>query len=162
MSAVRGQHLCRYLLVWGLSLTEWVATAQLRLLGILPLQLVTDAVEQLHVALLWVLLHCRDESPRHGAGSLSSDLCVLPVKEERQHGTLTLASQSESRSRRKRANLQSNQRNSSCHLLGRATKGALQDGDTGKKAGSYSSRKRQRGRAIHAQAQVPTPPAPTL
>jgi hypothetical protein len=44
-------------------LTERMATAQLRLLGIFGSELVSDAVKELDVALLRVLLHCRDEGP---------------------------------------------------------------------------------------------------
>ena len=50
-----------------------MAAAQLRLLGVLCRQLVADAVEQLHVALLRVLPHCRDEGPGHGARGLRGD-----------------------------------------------------------------------------------------
>ena len=46
---------------------------QLRLLGVLGLEDLPDAVEQLHVALLGVLLQGGDESPRHGTGSLRSN-----------------------------------------------------------------------------------------
>lgn len=54
-----------------------MAAAQLRLLGILPLQFLPDAVQQLHVALLRVLLQRRDESPRHGARGLARDVRIL-------------------------------------------------------------------------------------
>ena len=50
-----------------------MAAAQLRLLRVLGCELVADAVEQLYVALLWVLLHCCDEGPGHGARGLSRD-----------------------------------------------------------------------------------------
>ena len=43
---------------------------KLRLLGILSLEHVADAVEQLDVALLGVRLNGRDEGPGHGAGRL--------------------------------------------------------------------------------------------
>lgn len=39
-------------------------------------QLVTDAVEELDVALLGVLLEGGDEGPRHSAGGLEADACV--------------------------------------------------------------------------------------
>lgn len=55
------------------QLTERVATRELGLLGVARLQLVADAVEQLHVALLRVLLEGRDEGPRHGARGLGCD-----------------------------------------------------------------------------------------
>lgn len=60
-------------------LTQRVAAAQLRLLRVLALQLITDAVEQLHVALLRILLEGSDEGPRHGACCCTCDLCVLSV-----------------------------------------------------------------------------------
>ena len=53
-----------------------MATGELRLLGISRLQFVADAVEQLDVALLRVLLERRDEGPRHGARGLRSDRSV--------------------------------------------------------------------------------------
>ena len=46
-------------------------TAQLGLLVILSLQLITNAVKKLHVTLLRVFLERRDESPGHGAGGLA-------------------------------------------------------------------------------------------
>lgn len=60
-------------------LTQWVAAAKLRLLGVFRCELVTDAIEQLYVALLGVLLHSSDESPRHSTCSLSGDSCVGPI-----------------------------------------------------------------------------------
>ena len=56
-----------------------MAAAQLRLLGVLALELLTDAVEQLDVALLRVLLEGGDEGPGHGARGLAGDLGVLTV-----------------------------------------------------------------------------------
>ncbi len=61
-------------------LTQWVTAAQLRLLTVLGGKLVTNAVEKLNVALLWVLLHSSNESPRHSTSSLSSDCCIGPVR----------------------------------------------------------------------------------
>lgn len=58
-----------------------MTAAQLRLLRVPALQLITNIVEQGHVALLRVLLEGSDEGPRHGAGSLSSDVRVLSVEE---------------------------------------------------------------------------------
>ena len=55
-----------------------MAAAQLRPLGILCGELVSDAVEELDVALLRILLHGGDECPRHGARRLSSDICIRP------------------------------------------------------------------------------------
>jgi len=49
---------------------------QLRLLGILGLKHITDAVEQLDIALLGVRLESRDESPGHGTRGLGRDSCV--------------------------------------------------------------------------------------
>ena len=53
-----------------------MTTTQLRLLSILGSKLVTDTVEQLDVALLWVLLHGVDEGPGHSTGSLCGDSSV--------------------------------------------------------------------------------------
>ena len=55
------------------SLTERMATRELGLLGVAGLQLVADAVEQLDVALLRVLLEGGDEGPGHGARCLGGD-----------------------------------------------------------------------------------------
>ena len=49
---------------------------QLRLLRVLGLEDIANAVEKLDVALLRVLLDSRDESPRHGSGGLSVNCCV--------------------------------------------------------------------------------------
>lgn len=49
---------------------QGMRAAQLRLLVVLALQLVADAVQQLYVALLRVLLERRDEGVRHGARRL--------------------------------------------------------------------------------------------
>jgi hypothetical protein len=57
-----------------------MATAELGLLGILRGKLVSDAVEQLDVALLWVLLQGVDERPRHGTSSLCRDGCIGPMR----------------------------------------------------------------------------------
>jgi len=58
-----------------------MTAAQLRLLRVLRLELITDRVKQLDIALLWVLLECGNESPGHRACGLAGDLCVLPVEE---------------------------------------------------------------------------------
>lgn len=42
-----------------------MTTAQLRLLRILCLQLIPNTIKQLHIALLRILLHSRDERPAH-------------------------------------------------------------------------------------------------
>lgn len=65
-------------------LTKWMAAAQLRLLRVLGLEFVTNAVEELDVALLWILLKSRHKSPRHGSSSLASDVCVLPISHSGQ------------------------------------------------------------------------------
>lgn len=57
-----------------------MTAAKLRLLRVLCLQLITDRVKQLDIALLWVLLECGNESPGHRACGLAGDLCVLPVE----------------------------------------------------------------------------------
>ena len=56
-----------------------MTTRQLRLLGIPGLQLIANAVEQLDVALLRILLEGGDEGPGHGAGGLGLDRCVGSV-----------------------------------------------------------------------------------
>ena len=56
-----------------------MAAAQLRLLRIFGGKLVADAVQQLHIALLRVLLKGGDEGPGHGAGGLAVNLRVLSV-----------------------------------------------------------------------------------
>ena len=56
-----------------------MTTAQLRLLRVFALELRADAVQQLDVALLWVLLQRGDEGPGHGACSLTGDLGILAV-----------------------------------------------------------------------------------
>lgn len=58
-----------------------MAAAQLRLLCILALELFTDAVQQLHVALLGILLQGSDKRPGHSPSSLASDICVLTIRE---------------------------------------------------------------------------------
>lgn len=77
---------------WGLSSldfdsclrpTKRMTAAKLRLLRILALQLDTDAIEQLHVALLWVFLERGNEGPRHGAGSLACDVRILSAVEQK-------------------------------------------------------------------------------
>lgn len=58
-------------------LTQRMAAAQLWLLGVFGLELVSDAVQQGDIALLWILLQRGDEGPRHGARGLTSYRCVL-------------------------------------------------------------------------------------
>lgn len=53
--------------------TERMGARKLRLLRILGLQDVTNAVEELDVTLVGVLLNGRDERPRHGTGGLCVD-----------------------------------------------------------------------------------------
>lgn len=55
-----------------------MATAELRLLGILGGELVSDVVEKLDVALLGILLHGIYEGPGHGSGSLGGDRGIGP------------------------------------------------------------------------------------
>lgn len=57
-----------------------MAAAQLRLLCVLALELVADAVQELHVTLLGVLLQGSDKRPGHSPGSLPSDSCVLSIE----------------------------------------------------------------------------------
>ncbi len=47
----------------GILLTQRMAAAQLRFLGVFGLQFVSDAVQQRDVALLWVLLQGGYEGP---------------------------------------------------------------------------------------------------
>lgn len=47
----------------GSRLTQWMAAAELWFLGILRGKLISNAVEQLDVALLWVLLQGVNERP---------------------------------------------------------------------------------------------------
>ena len=60
-------------------LTQRVTAAQLWLLGIFTLQLIPNTIQQLHIALLWVLLQRSDERPAHRSCSLACDVCVLSV-----------------------------------------------------------------------------------
>lgn len=62
-----------------LKLTQGMAAAQLRLLLVLALELVSDAVEQLHVALVRVLLETGNEGPGHGARGFAADGSVGPA-----------------------------------------------------------------------------------
>lgn len=59
--------------------TKRMTAAELRLLRVLGLELITNTIEQLDVALLGVLFEGRNERPRHGSCSLARDVCVLPV-----------------------------------------------------------------------------------
>lgn len=56
--------------VW---LTKRMAARKLGPLAVFAGELVADAVEELDVALLRVLLQGRDEGPRHGAGCLGGN-----------------------------------------------------------------------------------------
>lgn len=58
------------------ELTKRVAAGKLRLLSIFCSQFVSDAVEQLDVALLRVLLESRNKGPGHGTSGLRSDSSV--------------------------------------------------------------------------------------
>lgn len=57
-----------------------MAAGKLRLLCVFGGKLVSDAVEQLDVALLRILLHRGDESPGHSASGLSGDCGISPIK----------------------------------------------------------------------------------
>lgn len=63
----------------ALRLTQRMTTAQLRLLLVLALELISDAVEQLHVALVGVLLQAGDEGPGHGACGFAANGSVGPT-----------------------------------------------------------------------------------
>lgn len=58
-----------------------MTAAELWLLGVFCGKFVANAVEQLDVALLRILLHRRDESPRHSTSSLSGDGCISPIRQ---------------------------------------------------------------------------------
>ena len=57
-----------------------MAAAKLRLLRVFALQLVSNIVKELHVALLWVLLERGDKRVRHGTSGLPSDVRILSVR----------------------------------------------------------------------------------
>jgi hypothetical protein len=57
-------------------LTKWMTAAQLRLLLVLALKLITDAVQQLDIALIGVLAQRCDECPRHGTRGFAANGCV--------------------------------------------------------------------------------------
>ena len=59
--------------------TQWVAAGKLRLLRVFAGELVADAVEELDVALLGVLLHCVDKRPGHGSCGLGGDCGISPA-----------------------------------------------------------------------------------
>lgn len=61
-------------------LTKRVTARQLRPLLVTRRELVPNAVEQLHVALLRVLLQSRDEGPRHGTSRLVGDGGIRSVE----------------------------------------------------------------------------------
>ena len=61
----------------GKGHTQWMTTAQLRLLRIFTLQLIPYTIQQLHIALLGILLQRRDKRPRHGPRRLARNLRVL-------------------------------------------------------------------------------------
>ena len=58
-----------------------MAARQLGLLRVLRSKLIANAIQELDVALLRVLLHGRDKGPRHGAGGLSCDRGIGPTNE---------------------------------------------------------------------------------
>lgn len=66
--------------IYGASLTQWMAARELRFLRIFGREFVTDAVQQLDVALLGILLHGGDEGPRHGASGLCGNSCIGPMR----------------------------------------------------------------------------------
>ena len=61
--------------------TKRMTARKLRLLRVSLCKFIANTVEQLYVALLWILLECGDERPRHGTSSLSLDACIRPVVE---------------------------------------------------------------------------------
>jgi len=64
----------------GISLTQWMAAGKLWFLGVFGGELVTDAVQQLDVALLGILLHSGDEGPGHRTGGLCGNSCIGPIE----------------------------------------------------------------------------------
>jgi hypothetical protein len=60
-------------------LTQWMTTTQLRFLSVLCGKLVTNAVQQLDVRLLRVLLHGSYESPGHSTSGLCRNSRISPV-----------------------------------------------------------------------------------
>ena len=60
----------------GCRLTQWVTATQLRLLRVFALKLISNAVQQLNVALIRVLLQAGDEGPRHSACGFAGDRSV--------------------------------------------------------------------------------------
>ena len=60
-------------------LTQRVATGKLRPLCVFGGELVTNAVQQLNVALLRILLQRGNEGPRHGTSCLRSNRGIGPV-----------------------------------------------------------------------------------
>ena len=60
-------------------LTQRMTATQLRLLAILALKLIANAVQKLHVALIGVLLQAGQESPGHGARSLIGNRSIGPI-----------------------------------------------------------------------------------
>jgi hypothetical protein len=67
-----------------------VTAAQLRLLVVLALELVANAVEKLHVALLRVLLQGRNEGVRHCTSGCSGDVGVGSVLMVSNYSSVTL------------------------------------------------------------------------
>lgn len=55
------------------KLTQWMAAAELRLLSVLAIQLITDTIEQLHVALVRIFLERIDKRPRHRSCRLTAN-----------------------------------------------------------------------------------------
>jgi hypothetical protein len=53
-----------------------MTATQLRLLAILSLELITDAIQQLDVALVGILLESINKRPRHGTRGLSLDRSI--------------------------------------------------------------------------------------
>jgi hypothetical protein len=63
-------------------LTKWVAARELRLLCVFCGELVADAVEQLHIALLGIFPQSRHKRPGHGPSSLRSNGGIGTAGEE--------------------------------------------------------------------------------
>lgn len=60
--------------------TQWVAARQLGLLSVLGCKDISNAVQELHVALFRVLLQSRNEGPRHGTSGLVGNCGIGAVK----------------------------------------------------------------------------------
>ena len=80
VSAVRTLALLHRNTLGGERRAQWVTAGKLRLLCVFGGELVSDVIEQLDVALLWVLLHRGNESPGHSACGLGGNRGISAMK----------------------------------------------------------------------------------